>query len=89
MLRWYFLLHLEFHHFGGWNIHDLNFISTIASALQTSSRFEDFLDPNEFHWRFDLIKNILHETDGLDWTKPKTWETVRSVMERYIATRDS
>ena len=89
MLRWYFLLHLEFHHFGGWNIHDLNFISTIASALQTSSRFEDFLDPNVFNWRFDLIKSLLHETDGLDWTAPKTWETVRAVMERYIATRES
>lgn len=89
MLRWYFLLHLEFHHYSGWNIHDLNFISSIASALQTSSRFEDFLDPNYFTWRFDLIRNILHETDGMSWDKPKTWETVRAVIERYNVVRES
>ena len=89
MLRWYFLLHLEYHHRTDWNIHDLNFISSIASSLQTSSRFEDFLDPKEFHWKFDLIKIILHESDGLNWTKPKTWETVRATLERYIATRES
>ena len=89
MLRWYFLLHLEYHHITNWNIHDINFIGSIASAIQTSSRFEDFLDPKDFKFRFDLVKAILHESDGLDWTKPKTWEVIRATMERYIATRES
>tara|TARA_B100000953_G_scaffold298766_1_gene296407 strand:+ start:1152 stop:2102 length:951 start_codon:yes stop_codon:yes gene_type:complete len=82
MLKWYFLLHIEYHRLQEDDKHSKNFIEGIASMLQISNKFTKmFEETDESLFESDICKQLIRDTEQLDWTEPDTWKVVQETLK--------
>lgn len=84
MLRWYFLLHLEYHLTDVEDLHQRNFIEGIAIVLQVSNQFfKMFETADDTLFKSKICKDVIAKTKNLDWTKPSTWQEIQTTLKEY------
>lgn len=81
MLKWYFLLHIEYHVTPDDDLHTKNLIEGLAAMLQTSNKFTKIVEPNESIFESDICKQLINKTENLNWTKPQTWNIVQQTLK--------
>ena len=84
MLKWYFLLHIEYHVTQYDDLHTKNLIEGLAAMLQTSNKFTKMVETNESIFESDICKQLINKTENLNWTKPETWNIVQQTLKGIV-----